>query len=795
MSIASNLGRIATCGQFFVYRLSEWDGSKWRRKEPWANGRNVSPSDPANWRDYEAARADVATRVPTADIAWAVGLWITADLNLFFLDIDKLPADYTLDDTATALLQKFPGCMVEWSSSRRGVHVLGTYNGNVEHSKKPTGTRLELYTDERGIALADTASGSADTNAHDALLTVIDRHFKPRTTATNTLVLPATPGAPDLSALALVLRLCDKIIAAPDGERNHTLNTAAYTVGGMVAAGRIDRAEARAALVNAVERAGWGNMPLQLSKIDQGLNSGTDEPLVRTVPVAAAVTGEADWHTLVDTTIATINNTGTYKELVDVVVPSLSTIGFPFIHAERIVSTLKERFTVFNASVPVGRIRQMVTPTVTATTSTPPDWFAPFVYLKQRDKFYNRLTGGEYTMDAFRMEFGRYMPPKQNGQKDDPVGYARDHWNVVTVEDAMYDPRQSDLFEFAGGWYVNAFRWSSLPPLTTPTENCVACIQAFQRHLYDITGRRDELYLQLLMWLAHNVQKPGHKIRWAPLVKGVGGDGKSIVGDLMFAVLGYSNVKITSISNINNSGGFTDWAVGKAVNFIEEIRLEGRDKRKLYNAMKNIIGDHHSDTNRKGKAAGDTTPNVTNHWANTNYGDAIPPDEDDRRWCVLFTPWGDAYEAARYKGLGSVDELVRHFKWMGDSMRAEPGAWRSWLAGLDLTSFEPDGRAPETDEKQSMKLMASDPLDQIVMDVLERGGIGITKDVFSSSCLMVQVRQIWGENPGNRGWNTLLTRLGYQQLPKTVWFLGTAHRIWSKSPITPDEVRNRLPSC
>jgi hypothetical protein len=298
----------------------------------------------------------------------------------------------------------------------------------------------------------------------------------------------------------------------------------------------------------------------------------------------------------------------------------------------------------------------------------------------------------------------------------------------------------------------------------------------------------------MLQWIAHNVQKPGHKIRWSPIIKGIQGDGKSIVSNVVRAALGLRNVKMTSISSLSNSGGFTDWATGAAVNFIEEIQLTGKERYKLFNSMKTYIADNYIDLNRKGRAAGDPVYNVTNHWANTNYGDALPLDDGDRRWCVVFTPYNTIHEAASAKGFGSVDELVRHFEWLSESMRREPGAWRAWLMGVDTSSFNPNARAPVTAEKTSMKLMSEDALDQAVLDVLERGGQGVHRDAFSSKNVMGSVDMAIGERPATRTWNTLLSRLGYQQHEKMVWWCGTSHRIWTKKPLTVDQIKEILDS-
>lgn len=812
MSIAANLGRLAACNQFFVYRLSQRDPvtGKWVKKQPWSlkYDRVIGPDKHYNWMSYDAALAAVLRQPETPGVAWCVGLWITESLGVFFLDIDRLPADYTTTSEADALIARFPGCMIEWSSSRRGVHVVGSRTADIDHATDAEGG-LELYSHSRGIALATSAQGSADTDATEAFVALATSTFPARARAPVGLVMPPIPGAPaDLSALSLVLRQADRITRAPQGERNAALNGAAFVVGGMVGAGRISRDEARAALVSAVERAGWGDMDVQCGKIDQALDAGAQEPIARAVPgvPVVATPGVPDvptvdtaapgvnWTAIVDQAIERIRHAMTYDELMDTVVPEIAALCIPVVRSPRVVTALSKRLDLFDNALPIGTVRQMVCSpqAARATTTTRPDWIGVFCYIKRTDNFYNTLTGTEYSHESFRTDYARFMPQKQSGDREDPVKWARERWDITSVDDSQYRPDMPTFFEYAGQQYVNRFIAATMPAICAPTPGCHIAIQAFQDHLRLLCGGREWLYTKLLQWLAFNVQQPGHKIRWSPLIKGVGGDGKSIVGDLIFAAMGDANVKITSVSNISNSGGFTDWATGKAVNFIEEIRLEGKEKRKLYNAMKIFVGDRRIDLNRKGKASADTMVNITNHWANSNYGDAMPLDDDDRRWCIVFTPYTTIDEAVAAKGLPSVDSLVAHFKMLGASMRSEPGAWRGWLMSIDTSSFDPDGRAPDTDERKSMMLMASDSADQVIVDILDQGAPGITKFVFSSSRLMGQVQIRGGERPHDRGWNSTLTRLGYRQMSKTIWWQGSSHRIWAKKDMTADEIREIL---
>lgn len=805
---------LPTDNNYMLYRL-HWnpERNKFDKKPCRLDGTSLAANEPIP----TAARDQIT--VPTG---CALGYWLKADSNLFFIDLDEcVQPDGTLTPDAARIAAPFvnAGCFFEASSSGRGAHIIGRYTGNLPaHSnRRPTVHKYEFYTRDRGIALnLDRATGSANVDATAALLAMLPEVFPPRAV---TVSLPVGQRRPEWRGPEDDDELIRRALAARGSaavafgskasfadlwegrvEKNSESDMALASHLAFWTGCDVDRIE-RLMLRSGLAREKWKEHRTYLRDITITRACATttnvyQEPERANVltKVVGAPTSDIDYYALADKAISDINNSGTLRVLMNDIVPGISQLGLPTVHAQRVATALNKRLELFDAKLPISAVRQLITPPVVGTLvdSTPPEWFAGMCYVKRTDKFFNVNTGSEYTAEGFRTEFARYMPLTSSGKREDPVQWARERWNIVTVDDLMYRPGYEPFFEYAGRQYANTFNPNTLPPVTEPSPHCAMCIQAFQNHLYLLCGQRDWLYTLLLQWLAHNVQHPGHKIRWSPLIKGVQGDGKSIVGDLIFAVMGEANVKITSPSNISNKGGFTDWATGKAINFIEEIRLEGREKHALYNAMKLFVGDTRADVNRKGRAAGDTMPNVMNHWANTNYGDAIPVDPKERRWLIVFSPYNTIEEAAAAKGLPDADSLVRHFKMLGASMRAEPGAWRGWLMSLDTSSFDPDGRAPDTPERESMRLMSGNTMDQAIVDILEQGGHGITKDCFSSSCLLGMVKIKTGENPDNRGWNSTLARLGYIQMTKTVWWNGSSHRIWAKRTMTNDEIREKL---
>lgn len=818
--------------QFMIYHLYEWDDAKrkWKKKPVGLAGESL----PLNGgipttHDRNAVAATCARLGPQ----YHVGLWLAPASNFFFVDLDEAVIDGILTPEATAIVAPLvaAGCYFEPSSSGRGAHVIGRYSGILppHANRRPLVHSHEFYVRDRGCVLSTGATqGSWHVDATALLVPIVSEYFPPRITSE---LMPVGVGpradwrgpADDDVLIARMLaaagsaaaRLGGKLTlsqlwkgdAPHDSESDMALasHLAFWTGCDPV---RIERLMRRSGL----RRDKWDEHRTYLREKTITIACATTvtvyaEPV--RVDVMAKLTGSAtapqnvtvqgipgevlpavDWYTLTDTAIASVNNSGNFKDLIESVVPVLQSYSLPPVHRERVAVALHRRLELFNAKQSIATVRTMLTPPVDHTVDTAPvvpEWAQSLVYNLANDKYYDTSSGYEYSERALKASFSRYMPLKQSGGREDPAEWLSNRWQVQLVNDLEYRPDMAAVFQQGNRSIANTFLPSSMPTPVAGSAECIACIELFQQHLADITSRRPAVYAALLGWIAHNVQRPGVKIRWAPLIKGVGGDGKSIIADLMFAAMGEDNVKITSPSTIANSGGFTDWATGRAVNFIEEIRLEGKERRKLYNSMKTIVGDDRNDINRKGRASGRTSRNVMNHAAFSNYGDAMPLDDTDRRWNIIFTPWETATQAAAIKQLGSVDDLPRYFQRLGSSMRAEPGAWRAWLSGIDLSAFDPNSRALQTAEREAMHSGSEDYIEQTIRDVIIAGGAGITVQAFCSSSLMGRVQIALGESPDKRSWNRILTDIGYRQV-KPMWWNNKTRRIWVKSTLDHEQI-------
>lgn len=176
------LGRMADARQFFVYRL-DWNAEKNKYEK------NPIGSPASACMTFAQARVEVERMVAQGQKA-TVGMWIDAGSGLFFLDVDGMPEMHQLDDRGTRAVTSFPGAFVEWSSSGRGLHVIGTLSGPLPHACKNTPLNVEFYTSGRGVALNldATPRGCLD-SVHDVSTLVAD-WFPPKQ-----MPLPMPPSA------------------------------------------------------------------------------------------------------------------------------------------------------------------------------------------------------------------------------------------------------------------------------------------------------------------------------------------------------------------------------------------------------------------------------------------------------------------------------------------------------------------------------------------------------------------------------------------------------------------------
>ena len=413
-----------------------------------------------------------------------------------------------------------------------------------------------------------------------------------------------------------------------------------------------------------------------------------------------------------------------------------------------------------------------------------PEWMEGWLYVQQEDVMFHEHKKTALSTKAFNLTFAHevrhiQIPGRAEAGEITPVHLATALVNVDKVARVLYMPKCADRFSINGIEYVNSYDPKTLPE--TPD----ALDQEGQEAVDTVLGHlewliADERERQMLLdWMAWQVQRPGEKVRWAPLICGQEGDGKSALGDLLRAVCGLNNVRVISTRQLESA--FTGWAHGAAVGLIEEIYIPGHNRYEVVNALKPYITNDQVEIHPKGRDPYNS-PNTMNYMAFTNFEDAIPLEEGSRRYYALRTRFRNPADLS-----AALKADPEHFDTYYRTLEEHGGALRRWLLDHKFgASFEPFKPAPVTAHLRRMISLSVSDEALALEDVIESG----TADYVGSMVLSTQhlsdcVKRRHGLSLRTRTVSRLLLAAGWRSLEEVsdrtdnrVRFEGGRFRIW-----------------
>ena len=257
------------------------------------------------------------------------------------------------------------------------------------------------------------------------------------------------------------------------------------------------------------------------------------------------------------------------------------------------------------------------------------DW----VFVATQKRFVNVVTMASLDVDGFNMAHLHIMGWFPAAGKMKPAEYLRRVVQSRVVHDVMYLPSVYDgdpFFTKDGVAYMNTYNHTNIPNVDPNWQQHDAW-QICLSHLQNILPNEWEYVLH---WMAHNVQHPGEKILWSPIIIGVQGDGKTALSEILRAVMGSKHTTVVGQEAIHSD--FNSWAEGSCVVTFEEIRVPGHSRFDFMNKVKPLLTNQIVSITAKGKNQRDV-PNTQNYMALSNFRDALALDDDDRRWAVFFT--------------------------------------------------------------------------------------------------------------------------------------------------------------
>jgi len=447
---------------------------------------------------------------------------------------------------------------------------------------------------------------------------------------------------------------------------------------------------------------------------------------------------------------------------------------------EEICVEWKKRYTKLTGrSIAINIVRDMLKPFENVSEVSKPNWAKGWVWVNEDSVHFNLGTSKSLTLQNFDLNFWHYIEEDDSGHKMQPTSFLSKFGNLTIKDRIMYMPQLGREFKIGNEECVNLFCKKSLPPVAENyTEDGLVTIKMVENHIRHLCSQREEVIKVLMDWMAYTIQNMGKKINFAPLIQGIEGDGKSMLTTIMACSLGHANIFSAQPTIFHDN--FNGFAEGSCLVAIEELRMVGHNRYDVLDRVKPLITNDNISI-RKPYKGHYMIPNVTNYMAFTNYADALPLSDTDRRWLIIFTDWANVQEMKEIIG---VDDLAKYFYEMHERIAKHAPEINKFFREYPISEdFNPKAPAPMTDEKQTMAKMARSEFSEFVTDLILQGGRGFNQNIVSTRMLKNAISaESFDDNLdySDSKITGVLMSMGYRKYTKMVRWQNNRHHIWIK---------------
>lgn len=411
------------------------------------------------------------------------------------------------------------------------------------------------------------------------------------------------------------------------------------------------------------------------------------------------------------------------------------------------------------------------------------DWASVWIYIEATRLFYNVKRNYGISREAFNAKYDRMEECVASGMQASQLCLVI--YKIETVVDTIFWPGAGQIVMFEGKRMFNSYRKNGVKPCKELGEEDTEGLEVvgmFLKHLEHLIDNEVEREI-VLHWMIFVVQNPGKRLNWSLILQGTQGSGKSYIGNVMALLLG-SNVQ--SLDTATISGRFTSWATGAILNIVEEIRISGTNRWAIMDRIKPYITNDQILCEKKGRDVL-TLPNFTSYLLLTNHKDAVPLDDEDRRYCVVYSRLQTSEQLHEY--FGGAEKVEEYFDRLFTMTRARPDAIARYFMDYKLpSSFKPFGRAPKTEAKSQMIDLAVSEVHQEVEDLLSRFADELISDEFIDVTHLNDVALLNGEEvPKTRSLSSVLLDMGFRPIKGgffRVYNPDRKHRVWVKEGIS-----------
>lgn len=417
------------------------------------------------------------------------------------------------------------------------------------------------------------------------------------------------------------------------------------------------------------------------------------------------------------------------------------------------------------------------------TSKQVPSWARKWVYDVSEDRFFNTETKNSATQQGFNAMYDREAMTKKDvldgksAPSSNASSLALNFYKIKTIDGQRYEPGQDSIFYAKEGVFANTYREHEIPEVPEKKlprdQKNVERVKAHISHLLTDPGEQR----MFLDWLAWIVQNPGKHVNYSILLQGVEGDGKSFFAEMMREVMGHSNVQMLNAHIFESD--FTDWTIGQCLSCVEEVRIvKAQNKYEVINRIKPFITNRIIEVHPKGKAIFNAK-NTTSYLLFSNFKDALPLDDDGRRFLVLFSQWQRKVQIMAFK-TANPDYYERLYNAIDESA----GAIREWLLNHEVSDeFNPMGDAPTTKARAFMIKQSKPEFIQELDAIIAEGSCLFADRHLIDVTNLVETFAARGfEYPHSKAMGAMLMRDGYEDLGRIRLGGGARASFWSKTP-------------
>lgn len=263
-------------------------------------------------------------------------------------------------------------------------------------------------------------------------------------------------------------------------------------------------------------------------------------------------------------------------------------------------------------------------------------------------------------------------------------------------------------------------------------------------------------------YMAHCVKYPGYKIPWAPLLQSSEGAGKTIFTKIMAHALGDMYTYQPKAPELVTSGSkFNAWMRGKLMIMVDEIRVD--EKRDLVEILKPMISEARVEVQAKGVDQ-EMEDNVANWMFFSNFKDAIPINQNGRRYAVFFS----AIQSKRDLKIRGMDDAYfeRLYTWVDFGGGAE--AITHWLLTYPIEKGAIPRVAPESSTHAQAINVSRSPMQIIIEDCVADGISGFRGGYISSLAVSRRVTAAGVRAPSANAMRGVLETMGYHELGRAL---------------------------